>query len=184
LFVILIGLGLLWADLSHFEPGPDAYASSDWQRTDPDYIKTQMSRVIPDYIHPQLSHIIFRDDYQIMPPSTRISAEGDDPAEISIAVDKPQHVVATIEASSDVLVTALIFDFPGWKWTVDDEPVNHRIGRDLPVMQFNVPTMSQKSFTIEGRLTKTPLRAVAEGISLGSLLLLAGIGFICKTSKK
>jgi hypothetical protein len=99
-------------------------------------------------------------------------------------VNKPQHVVATIEASRDAQVIANIFDFPGWEWKVDNEAVDYSVGKDLPVMQFKVHTTSRKSFTIEGKLTHTPLRAAAEAISLGSLFVLAGIGFICKTSKK
>lgn len=76
-------------------------------------------------------------------------------------------LVANVIVNSDAIGQINIIYFPGWEVEVDEKRVAVYYQNSLGVMQFPIPTGGH---TIRARFTETPIRLVADGISLISIL--------------
>lgn len=176
-FIVIgvVAAALLLLNGKLFSPSTTAYDKPELFSSDATYVQEVMSRVIPDYIHPTLSHIIFRDDYVINPPKDRIEVFGQARI-VETPRNDPESISVVVEAEDTFNVRANIFDFPGWVWTVDGIPIEHSVGKDLPIMEMAVVAESEQSILIEGNLNNTLIRQVANIISLTSFILVLWIG--------
>ena len=96
------------------------------------------------------------------------------PPEVKLLATNNQPLANTIELETAVLFQAAlrIFNFPGWRVTVNEQPVD--IASSDPEGWLTFPVESGRS-TIRATFHETPLRLVADGLSIFSLLVLVGI---------
>jgi hypothetical protein len=81
---------------------------------------------------------------------------------------------ATVEAASPAILTFNFFHFPGWRATVDGQPVE--IAPSTPHGLVTVPIRSGRH-TIFVRFGPTPLRTAAAALSLAAILVLAIVAY-------
>jgi len=159
---------------------PNPTGSRDYP-TDIPYIKQTMSAVIPDYIHPQLAPLVMSTHKDIVPSTGRFAVNAEGLFNLSVLSDKSQSFKVEIKADRPFIFTANIFDFPGWKMTVNGKPVAYSVGKQLPTMSVAVNAEKMDAFIIEGKLTETPLRLICDWISVCSIIL---IGLVAYGSKR
>ena len=96
------------------------------------------------------------------------------PQEAELLTTNHQPLATTIELETAVpfQATLRIFNFPGWRVTINGEPAP--ITPSNPEGLITVPVPNGRS-TIQATFGETPLRLAADGVSLISLLLLLGI---------
>jgi hypothetical protein len=96
------------------------------------------------------------------------------PAEATILSTDYQPLATTVELETAVpfQATLRIFNFPGWRVTVNGHPVP--ITRSDPEGWITVPVPDGRS-TIQAAFGETPLRQGADGVSLVSVVLLLGL---------
>lgn len=85
---------------------------------------------------------------------------------------KPLSTTIELETAVPFQATLRIFNFPGWRVTVNDEPA--AITASDPEGWITFPVGSGRS-TINATFGEIPLRLAADGVSLFSLLLLVGL---------
>ncbi|MCA9944388.1 MAG: hypothetical protein KC449_12955 [Anaerolineales bacterium] len=103
------------------------------------------------------------------------------PAEATVLATDYQPLRTTIELETAVpfQATLRIFNFPGWRVTVNGQAVP--ITRSDPEGWITVPVPDGRS-TIQASFRETPLRLSADGVSLLSLVLFLGILWRTKRS--
>jgi hypothetical protein len=158
-----------------FSPSTTAYDKPELFSSDENYIQEVMSRVIPDYIHPSLSYIIFRDDYLIESPTDRFEVS-QGASERQVLQNDPESLQVLVDANDTFEFRANIFDFPGWQWTIDGQLIEHGVGEELPIMNFLVPVEGEQTVLIHGQLSNTPVRQIANVISMISFILVLWVG--------
>lgn len=96
------------------------------------------------------------------------------PVGTSLLAANHQSLATTIEleTTAPFQATVRIFNFPGWRVTVNDEPVP--ITPSDPEGWITFPVADGRS-TIQITFGETPLRLAADGVSLLSLLLFLGV---------
>ncbi|MCP4416512.1 MAG: YfhO family protein, partial [Chloroflexi bacterium] len=101
-------------------------------------------------------------DTSVLPPNTKLLTTN----------HKPLTTIIELETAVPFQATIRIFNFPGWRVMINDEPVE--ITTSDPQGWITFPVGNGRS-TIEATFSETPLRLAADGLSLFSLLLLLGL---------
>ncbi|MBK8904053.1 MAG: hypothetical protein IPM53_22920 [Anaerolineaceae bacterium] len=98
------------------------------------------------------------------------------PPEASLLATNHEPLATTIELDSAVpfQATLRVFNFPGWRVSVNGRPVP--IIPSNPEGWITVPVPDGRA-TIRATFGKTPLRAWADGLSLASVFLLLVVGY-------
>ncbi len=90
-------------------------------------------------------------------------------AQVSIIDNKPHRIKFIVNAIDDTIITANVFDFPGWKLTIDGEETNYSSNNKFKLITFN---LKKGKHIGELQFNNTPLRNLANTISTISFLLL------------
>ncbi len=101
---------------------------------------------------------IERFDRSTLPAGAQIVSEAHHPTRAEIVLDSPTAFRATY----------LAFDFPGWQATIDDQPVPIVPSDPNGLITFDIPA-GRHSINIA--FEDTPVRALANAISLGALIV-------------
>src|SRR5262249_2065170 len=91
--------------------------------------------------------------------------EGD--AKVSKLEMQPIAWSAQIIGTTDSLVRANLYDFPGWTIAIDEERIRHEVVPDSGKIQFRVPAGEHQ---LRMKFGRTAVRCYAELISVLSLL--------------
>jgi hypothetical protein len=100
-------------------------------------------------------------------------------ATLQSASRHPLRLEATIHATAPFTVTANVFDYPGWRATVDGRAVPITPAAGTGLITFPI-TPGDHVVTV--RFGSTPLRAAASALSWISVLLLAFVAFRLRSS--
>ncbi len=165
-------IAIVLFNLNLFKPEYYPDISSQIYSTDKAYIQTEMSKVIPDYVHPMLSSLVLSQEKNIRIPDQRFTIAGGQPATIQIVSSLPQSFILAAEGQGKAIITANIFDFPGWQWWINGKKVDHAVNEILPTMSVLIDLRQGETVEIRGKLLETPIRQLANGISMISLSLL------------
>lgn len=173
--VTLFGLMALMMLASITKFRPQNYLTDDhlfYADTIP-FIQTYISRAIPDYINPLMSNLVMSPDNFLLPPSSRFEVESAQPISMTIVDDKTQYFKILVTAKEQFTFIANIFDFPGWKFWVNEEVANTYLDTHAPRMLLTIPEGGD--YQIEGKLKETPIRLMADYLSLMSWLIVGGL---------
>ena len=127
------------------------------------------AEIVPDAADPPAWEA--RLDTTTLPPSVKLLATN----------DKPLATTIELETAVPFQATLRIFNYPGWRVTVNGEPVT--ITRSDPEGWITFPVGNGRS-TIQVTFGETPLRLAADGLSLLSLLFLGGFIWRLKDSNQ
>lgn len=90
-------------------------------------------------------------------------------AKINILSYSPSKSEFTVSAPEPVKITAGIFNFPGWIVSVNSQMVSVDDQNRLKLITFNVPKGDNR---VKIEFTNTPVRSLANWISLGAIVLM------------
>jgi len=93
---------------------------------------------------------------------------------INYYVKKSNKVILTVFANSDSKITLPLVYFPNWQLYIDNQKSNFEINEDLGLIEFNIPSGNH---SIVLKLNNTPIRTIANSISLISFILIIFISF-------
>lgn len=132
--------------------------------TSPGWIRESMSKTLNDYLPPSIV-----DASLPAPIETRIESTG---GNVIIMKDAPAAVQARIVCPATCEVKVNIFQFPGWKATIDGkESPLIAMKTGLPIYVLQVPAGEH---TIDVALTNTFITQAGNGLTLATVLLLSG----------
>ncbi|MBI3342464.1 glycosyltransferase family 39 protein [Candidatus Curtissbacteria bacterium] len=89
---------------------------------------------------------------------------------INVLESKPQQTIVSADMKNQGIIKANIFNFPGWNLFIDGQKQEIDDNNKLKLITFPV---SKGNHTIELKFENTPIRSLANTISLISLLILA-----------
>jgi hypothetical protein len=161
----------IYLNYSHFQPKNYLDDNQALYYTDENRIQQDMSVTLPDYIHPQAP-------LTLIPPESRFQlVVGDQIEVVEPIINRTQEFLVDIKLKEESTFVANIFDFPGWKLFVNDQPVNYSVGADLPVIKLDLDPadFNYNNIYISGILTETPIRQLSNLISVFSLLIISYI---------
>jgi hypothetical protein len=172
----IMALGLLPVLLSMPWFKPESIDSMASSRLTTNEIETKLSRTLPDYLHPNLSYLVFESDASLAPPTNRFELAGGETANPKIIRNAAHRFEVEINDPQTEVFIANIFAFPGWSFTINDEPVDYEVDTPLPRMRLTLPQNKEGRWVINGHLAETPLRLAANTVTvagwIGWLLLL------------
>jgi hypothetical protein len=111
-------------------------------------------------------------------PDQRVTAPQ---AEITNILDKTNKLFFMIIASSNTIATVNLIYFPGWQAKIDGNPIEIRYNNPIGVIQIPI---EKGTHDVQIFFTETPMRIVADAISLSSIALLLGVAFIIHLNKQ
>lgn len=180
-FMTVVVLALLTPNLKLFRP--QSYLEvDDSSYTSDEFIKWKISKTSFEFVPREVKTIteyneveqreitqvdISRDQittppYRIISGSPSIGIKRNVPGKLDLQVSNPQGIVlTTLELS--------IFDFPGWEVRIDGKKVRHSSENDLRLITVSVPAGDR---LVEARFRDTPVRTLANLISLSSMIFL------------
>lgn len=146
---------------------PENYLDNDAKlyATDTQTLETKISRTLPDYIHPQLSNLVMNSDEMISPPPERFQVLQNNTRNLAVLENRSNRFTVSLNGTGPFVMAINIFAFPGWTFFVDGVKVPFQLDKALPRMLIPV-TSTQNSVIIKGILLETPLRLLADSISL------------------
>ncbi len=147
--------------LPYFQPTEYLEDASQLYYADPERISSHMSEILPDYIPVDLNLEL------PVVESRNTFLKG---TEHIVLADKTHEYLMSLTAPAEMMVTVAIAYYPGWQAEVDGQSVPLSISKD-GLLQVVVP---QGQHQVGFRFTETPLRTVANVISIVSLLMLMG----------
>lgn len=149
---------------------PQTYLSND---TDLYYantfsVQTKMSDIIPDFLPKSAQP-------KKLPtpvlPNQRFTTDPLMP--LTVEVDRSNEFLITFNPVQSSLFTARIFDFPGWTLYLDGQELPHDTSPE-GLIQATISATNKVSY-ISGRFNETPLRAVADGLTVVAVLAAFGL---------
>ena len=123
-----------------------------------------MSKVIPDFIPGETV------DYDLVPPERRFAIKGEGESEAEVLINRTQEFLVRVQSGETSTFTANIFNYPGWKMYINGVNVSNEVRKDLSVME--IPLLPNSEQLVAGKLTETPLRLLADVVSVISGVLL------------
>lgn len=162
---LVIIVSLIYLNLSYFKP--EKYLTNNEQLyfTDKKEIALKMSPVIPDFISRNTAKT------PPAPPQLLLEAEPQ-VLELTMEAERNSEFLASMKIPTATTLTINSLYFPGWKLYVNGQETKPIIDPVWPVMKLNLPATSGLVI-VSGRLTETPVRVVANIISLLSLFTVA-----------
>lgn len=142
--------------------------------TTPEWIRSEVSKTLNDYLPPSI-----KDEALPAAISSRFSILG---GELVIAEDKSNLAVAKINCPKECLLTANIFQYPGWRATLDGEPAQLLAAKSgLPVYTLAIP---RGSHSVTFQFVGTEIEKLANVISILSvILLIMGLSYLNRRKK-
>jgi hypothetical protein len=187
LILVLIVGNLGWFYPRHCPPpsgafSPDGLGPHDmiaWERATDTLGTTASAEFLPVWVE-RMPDVSLDADYATGGPVVRLRQE-DLPEGANVVRASYGALRATIELDTPVAFQAryLAFYYPGWRVTVDGTPVDVSPTPGTGLVTFPVPAGRH---TIAVRFTETPPRLAADALSLLSLLFLAVIIVVGKSS--
>ena len=171
--ILLLVLGNLgWFYPQHCAPPKDASVAAmiDWERATDTLGATAKGEYLPIWVHRMPEEQALDAPYSAGGPIVRLPPESLPDGTRVIRADYGP-VDATIELESPVPFRAryLAFYYPGWRVTVDGDPIPATPTDPDGLLSFDVPAGSH---TVRVRFGETPLRLAADAISILSLAAL------------
>lgn len=139
---------------------------NEYYNATPEWIRSETSKTLNDYLPSRIEG----EQY----PNAQIHRLQSQTAQIVLTQNTSAYMEATVTCEQECVVTANIFEFPGWSARVDGSKVDlKRSQSGLPTYAFSVP---QGEHVVRVYLDNTPVRWVGNMISLLSVggLLVAG----------
>lgn len=173
--VVPITLGIIvsfiYLNSSYFQPKKYLDNNQALYYSDESRIQKEMSVTLPDFIHPQAA-------VKLTPPESRFQiVRGDQVEAVDPIISRTQEFLVNLKFDEQSTFVANIFDFPGWEIYINDEPINHYVGSDLPVIKIDLDPddYNHNNIYISGKFTETPVRQTSNLISVVSLLIISYI---------
>jgi hypothetical protein len=141
-----------------YSPSPEGQYYSDAGR-----IQREMSNVIPDFL-PN-----FGATPPTSPPLSRFTFDKN--AAYTVAINRTQEFLVKATIHTPTTFQANIFYFPGWVFYINGEAVQPTIDPNTGLMSTTIQP-STAEVVISGKLTETPLRKMADGLSLIGILVM------------
>lgn len=170
--VVLSTIVILVPAWRYFQPENYLSNADALYYSDPARIQTEMSEILPDFIPLQVSEDIAVRDFIVRIPGRELSKE-----QSNILVDRSHEKLVQLEVFEETLVEWAVAEYPGWQTFVDGEPVDHQVSAQ-GLIQLVVPAGTHE---IGVQLQSTPVRQLANLISLGSLIL---VGVLFMTTQR
>lgn len=145
---------------------PENYMSNphDLYYTDPEKIRREMSQILPDYIPQDMSdELPPREMLYLIPAGLE--------KQVEVLVDRGHQKLFKTTFLSPVQFNPLIASYPGWEVQIDGKPVEWTSGGQFGTILVEVPAGER---LIGVSLERTPIRAVSDSVTLGSIVLLIG----------
>lgn len=159
---IVVGITLV-TSWRYFQPAEYLSDSSALYYADAGRIASHMSGILPDYI-PQKFTLTDK-------PSTGIVYAQSSELDSQVLVDRTHQVLLAVQPNRDTQLTFGISDFPGWQVELDGRVVEHEVSSE-GLISIVVPQGTQ---LVSTRLTDTPVRRVADIVSVLSLLVVLSL---------
>lgn len=160
LLSILVGVLM---NARYFRPERYLADVSGFYTADPELIRTQMSSTLPDYIPSGVKLPI--------EPATELVIQPEK-LEYEVLVDRAHEKLLSLTVPTDQTVTLAIAHYPGWELELDGERVDKQVS-EQGLLQLKVPAGQHR---VGAALTRTPVRAFADSLTLLSALI--AIGFL------
>jgi len=159
LTVVVVGF-----NIGYFKPSEYLADSTLLYYDDEERIQREMSKVIPDFIPGETV------DYDLVPPERRFAIKGEGESEAEVLINRTQEFLVRVQSGETSTFTANIFNYPGWKMYINGVNVSNEVRKDLSVME--IPLLPNSEQLVAGKLTETPLRLLADVVSVISGVLL------------
>ena len=168
--IIILTIALNW---SYFKPGEFYFNLTDQQKLSGKLWEDQQKAAILDYLP------INSSEPRESAPEGSIIVSGK--AILENFEKKSDSWKFKVNVIDNTEVEVPVFDFPTWKVSADGKLINHTNENNLGRIEINFPKSGQ--YFISGRFTNTPIRLLANIISLLSIISLFGLGFYGKNYK-
>lgn len=156
--VTLLSVSMMVWYLNYFKAAPD---TPDYTyNTSRETITSQVSATLPEYLPASLNHLVMGDKTEAPTP---ISSRFTD--QVEIIQDKTHYFEIRVTNWKEADIPIYIFQFPGWRFWIDDQLVLPEIDKKLPYYRIPLPA-GYDEHIIKGRLTETPIRRLADVLSL------------------
>ncbi len=166
-YLVTIGLFLIMLQNStFFKPAEYLANNDDYYYTDADRIEREMSSILPDYIPSQMST-------ELTAPTVQAWCEPDCAESVELLVKKSDQMLVKTNFAQDQTLQLAIADYPGWRIELDGQTVS-KFSTEMGNLAISVPAGEH---LVGARLTSTPIRLIADLISLSSWLLLIYLSF-------
>ena len=158
IFALLLSIGNTYLPKERME-NPEALYYTDVKK-----IQKEMSGILPDYIPITIS--------QSEPPvpDTRVSFKREGPS-VDTKVDRTHEMLVQTRLSDPNSLVFSIAIFPGWTFYINGEKVEPII-TDAGI--YEVP-LEAGEWTVSARFESTPLRRIADGISIVAWFVYIGV---------
>jgi len=162
LVIIFIITSIIWLNMGYFRPEAYLDNNDSLYYTDPVRIQKEMSGIIPDFLPKQA------EAKNVTPPLYRFTFNPSVET-VRIMVDRTQEFYLNAKLSQPTTFSANIYYFPGWTMYLN--------GQEKPLTEISSSGMMNLSINetgevaISGKFQETPLRAVANMVSVGSLFI-------------
>lgn len=161
--IILLLLGLSYQHLQFYLP--EKLQSLDhlnaYYNTSPSWISSEISKTLNDYLPPRISD-------SALPTSiaSRLSVKD---GEVLILSDLSTRTVAKVNCVKSCILNVNIFQFPGWKATLDGRPIDLvPLEQGLPIYTILVPGGMHQ---VEVYFSGTTLEQVSNYLSLSIIII-------------
>ena len=164
--------GLIFLNLANFKPEAYLTDNNALYYTDAGRIQREMSGIIPDFLPIQANPKLNAPPdirFEIIPPARSLT----------IDIDRTQefHLTAKLDQPSTLIVNS--FYFPGWTLYINGQKAPIIIDPLKGTMSLNLSQTGEAA--IAGQLAETPIRVLANLISLVSLIV---VGYLLLPDKK
>jgi 4-amino-4-deoxy-L-arabinose transferase-like glycosyltransferase len=169
---VIILAGLIFFYLPYFKPEAYLTDNNSLYYTDKTRIQKEMSGIIPDFL-PKMA-----DPKNITPPVTRFETTPEVKS-MTVNIDRTQEFAVTMNLDKPATFSANIYYFPGWSMYLNGKKQSPEIDPQSGIMKL---TIREAGLTnVAGKFEETPLRAMADLISVISLFI---CGYILLPIKK
>jgi hypothetical protein len=149
---------------SYFRPESYMTNPHDLYYTEPEKIRREMSQILPDYIPQGMSdELPPREALYLIPAGLE--------KQIEVLVDRGHQKLFKTSFLSPVQFNPLIASYPGWEVQIDGKAVEWTSGGQFGTILVDVPAGER---LVGISLGRTPVRAVSDVVTLGSIVLLIG----------
>lgn len=173
--VLPTGIAIILVFILYYQPlfKPDSYlnSSADLYYEDEAKIQSHMSGILPDYLPKGVSYD------KLSPPTSRIQLmTGDQIKDIGLTIDRTHEFLAEVPLSSSSKLLINIFQFPGWKFYLNNQEIDPETNTNLPIYTLDLDPQSLQTDQVylSGVFTETPARMISNIISLLTALVLVG----------
>jgi len=184
LMVGLIAANLGWFFPAHCAPPADTSPAAmiAWERATDTLGMTAKGEYLPIWVKQMPDDGALDAAYMAGDPVVRLPLSALPPGAVILSADYGA-LRASIDLETPVTFQAryLAFYYPGWQATVDGSPVDVTPEPETGLVTFTVPGGRHR---LEVWFGETPLRLLADGLSVLSLVILAVFGLFTKSARR